>query len=211
MLRTLIRIAALLALALSAACATLQPAPPPVDRDAVAGLWRAHRDALSAITQFELDGRAASGVGVKADLRWQQFDDGRFDARIAGPFGAGAVSINGTPHDVEIRTKDGSEHTDDPEAWLQQHAGWTFPVAGLRWWALGLSAPDSPAQTTFDAQGRLATLTQDGWTLQYNEYQDVQGLDLPRRFEAASAQITLKLVIDNWREIQRSHNPPASS
>ncbi len=207
MLRPLIRAAASLALVLLAACATLpQPA---VDRSDVAGRWQTHRDALSAITQFALDGRAASGVGLKADLRWKQFGDGRFETRIAGPFGAGAVAISGTPHDVEIRTKDGTERTRDPQAWLQQHAGWTFPVDGLRWWALGLPSPDSPAQLSFDAQGRLASLTQDGWTLQYDEYQDVQGLDLPRRFEAASARITLKLIIDRWHDIETSRDPLA--
>src|SRR3546814_3110178 len=55
-----------------------------------------------------------------------------FEIRIAGPFGAGAVAISGTPDHVEIRTKDGVEHTDDPQAWLFQRAGWSFPIAGLR-------------------------------------------------------------------------------
>src|SRR3546814_19517688 len=82
-----------------------------------------HHDTLASIQHFTLNGRAASGVGVKADLRWQQFDDGHFEIRIAGPFGAGAVAISGTPDHVEIRTKDGIEHTDDPQAWLFQRAG----------------------------------------------------------------------------------------
>src|SRR3546814_14480614 len=82
-----------------------------------------------------------------------------FEIRIAGPFGAGAVAISGTPDHVEIRTKDGIEHTDDPQAWLFQRAGWSFPIAGLRWWVLGLPAPNAPAQIELDAQGRLAALT----------------------------------------------------
>src|SRR3546814_670822 len=119
-----------------------------------------HHDTLASIQHFTLNGRAASGVGVKADLRWQQFDDGHFEIRIAGPFGAGAVAISGTPDHVEIRTKYGIEHTDDPQAWLFQRAGWSFPIAGLRWWVLGLPAPNAPAQIELDAQGRLAALTQ---------------------------------------------------
>lgn len=181
------------------ACATLQPAP--VDQARSAAKWRAHHDTLASITHFTLNGRAASGLGVKADLRWQQYADGHFEIRIAGPFGAGAVAISGTPYDVEIRTKDGVEHTDDPQAWLFQRAGWTLPIAGLRWWVLGLPAPDAPAQIELDAQGQLATLTQAGWTLQYDEYQDVAGVALPRRFEAKNEQITLKLIADQWSGI----------
>lgn len=197
--RPLLRLGAALLVLLCSACATLQPAP--IDQAAAEAHWRTHHDALAAISRFTLNGRAASGLGVKADLRWQQFDDGHFDIRIAGPFGAGAVAISGTPDNVEIRTRDGIEHTDDPQAWLYRRAGWTFPIAGLRWWALGLPAPDAPAQIELDAQGRLATLTQAGWTLQYDEYQDVQGIALPRRFEAKSEQITLKLIADQWTGI----------
>src|SRR3546814_6154436 len=78
--------------------------------------------------------------------------------------------------------------------------------SGLRWWVLGLPAPNAPAQIELDAQGRLAALTQVGWTLQYQEYQDVGGIALPRRFEAKNQQITLKLIADEWKGIDaRSH------
>ena len=39
---------------------------------------------------------ASSGsLGSKADLHWRQFDRERFELRLSGPFGAGAVSIAG--------------------------------------------------------------------------------------------------------------------
>ncbi|NKF23625.1 lipoprotein insertase outer membrane protein LolB [Solimonas marina] len=209
-LRWLLHATAAVSLLALGACATL-PKPDTVDAAQVAGKWQAHRTAVAAISSFQLNGRAGAGNGIKADLRWRQYAGARFEARIAGPFGAGAVAISGTPHDVEIRTKDGTEQTTDPEGWMLQRAGWTFPIDGLRWWALGLPAPGTPAKTTFDAQGRLATLTQDGWTLQYLDYQEVGDLSLPHRFAATSAQIDLRLVVDQWQDIETSHNPPASS
>jgi outer membrane lipoprotein LolB len=173
--------------------------PPVVDQDVAAQKWRRHYAEVAAITHFDLLGRAASGaMGVKADLRWKQFDDGRFEVRVSGPFGAGSVAISGTAQAVEIRNKDGVVRTHDPEAWMQQQAGWTFPIRGLRWWARGLPSPDTPAQSTFDADGRLATLAQDGWQFEYSEYQNVQGIALPRRFQAANDRITLKLIVDQW-------------
>jgi len=194
------RLSLLLATLLLGGCATLTP--PRVDQDAAARKWQQHYTEVVALTRFDLTGRAASGsMGAKADLRWQQFEDGHFEVRVSGPFGAGAVAISGNAERVEIRTKDGVVHTNDPEGWMQQQAGWTFPIRGLSWWARGLPAPDAPAVTTFDADGRLATLAQAGWTFQYTEYQDVQGIDLPRRFQAASDRITLKLIVDRWEAL----------
>src|SRR3546814_8377460 len=79
MRRHLLRVSTALLVALCSACATLQPAP--VDRAGVNAKWRTHHDTLASIQHFTLNGRAASGVDVKADLRWQQFDDGHFEIR----------------------------------------------------------------------------------------------------------------------------------
>lgn len=186
---------AALGLLLLGACASVRT---PAEREDGGAAWQLHRQQLAAIQTFRLEGRAAGGGGVKADLRWKQEADGRFDVRLAGPFGVGAVAISGTEREVEIRSKDGVELTDDPEAWLYARAGWAVPIRGLRWWALGLPAPGSPARTRFDAAGRLARLEQDGWTFLYLEYQDAQGFALPRRIEAANDRITLKLIVDRW-------------
>ncbi len=203
------RLALVCVVAACSACASL---PPAAENPALAAArWHTHRQALAAITHFELNGRAAAGGGVNAELRWKQFDDGHFEIRLAGPFGAGAVAISGLPNDVEIRSKDGVEQARDPELWLQQRAGWTFPVDGLRWWALGLPAPDSPARTKIDTQGRLAVLEQDGWTLNYREYQDVHGLALPRRFEASCDRIALRILVDRWSDIADVPAPAAAS
>lgn len=193
-------VAAALFAALSVGCAPTATVRPTTGDGGRA--WQLHRVETEAISHFNLQGRAAgSGLGVRADLRWQQQTDGRFEIRLSGPFGAGAFAITGTPAQVEIRSKDGVETTKNPERWLQERAGWTFPIRKLRWWALGLPAPGSKAQTDFDEQGRLARLQQDGWTLDYLEYQDAQGYTLPRRFEAVNPQISLKLVIDRWDDL----------
>lgn len=196
--------AAALALLLSA-CASFAPQPTaPGSASEAAAAWQRHRRDVAAISAFTLDGRAANSLGVKADLRWRQHADGTFDARIAGPLGAGAAALSGNPRHVEIRTANGVEASDDPEAWMLERAGWTLPLRGLRWWALGLPAPGSPAHTEVDGQGRLALLEQNGWTLLYTEYMDVDGMTLPKRFEASNEQIRLKLLIDRWQDVLKS-------
>jgi outer membrane lipoprotein LolB len=187
---------------LLAGCQLLAPrsAEPTGDDPALQAQWQAHRQQLAAIQGFTLQGRAASGgsLGVKADLRWTQQADGHFDLRLAGPFGAGGVQINGTAQAVEIRTREGSLHTHDPEAWMQTHLGWTFPIHGLRHWILGLPAPDSPHTQMLGAEGRLSRLLQDGWQLNYTDYVHREGVSLPRRLDASNGDVSLKLVIDRW-------------
>ncbi len=178
-------------------CQTWAPSTPASPQQAERA-WQAQQTRLRAIEEFGLQGRAADGRGVKADVLWQQHGDGRFDLRLSGPFGVGAVVIRGRADQIEIQTRAGRHQTDDPEGWMRSHLGWTFPVQGLRYWILGLPAPDRDAQLSLDAQGRLADLSQDGWTLTYSEYQTVDAIDLPRRLEAAQGERRLRLFIDRW-------------
>ncbi|AXQ28601.1 outer membrane lipoprotein LolB [Solimonas sp. K1W22B-7] len=163
-------------------------------------LWQERRAALERIDRFALQARVASNgsLGMKGDLRWQQNPDGSFDLRVAGPFGVGALSIVGTPSLVEVRSREGSQVTNEPEAWLRRKLGWTFPIAGLRYWALGLPAPGSPAVIELDAEGEIAALEQDGWRLEYDEYQPAGPVSLPRRLQLAKPEVTIKLVADRW-------------
>ncbi len=198
-MRTAVRAAALCGTVLLGACQSWAPQPA-TSTPAATGIWQQRQAQLEDIRTFSLQGRAADGRGVKADIYWQQRADQSFDLRLAGPFGVGAVAISGTPQQVVIRTRDGSFETADPEAWMRERIGWAFPVGGLRYWVLGLPIPNNAGQLTLDAQGRLAVLTQAGWTLNYSEYQTQAGLDLPRRFEAQQQDLRLRLVIDRWEE-----------
>jgi len=194
-----VRAVALAGVVLLSACQSWAPQPA-TSTAAAAQAWTLRQAQLETIQTFNLQGRAADGRGVKADIYWLQRADQSFDLRLAGPFGVGAVAISGTPQQVVVRTRDGNFQTADPEAWMRERLGWAFPVRGLRYWVLGLPIPNSPGQITLDEQGRLAVLTQAGWTLNYSEYQTQAGFDLPRRFEAQQQDLRLRLVIDRWSE-----------
>lgn len=177
-------------------------APPRPDTVSPEAAWQAHAAQLARIDRFLLNGRIASAeLDLRADLRWRQSADGRFELRLAGPFGAGAVELRGDPTLVEVRSSQGSQLTSDPEGWIRQRYGWTLPIAGLRYWTLGLPAPGTPAQQRLDDNGRLAALTQNGWTIDYSEYRRQGEYDLPRRFEARNGRVRLKLLIDRWEEL----------
>lgn len=192
-------------LLLLSGCASLRPVPAG-NADA---LWQQHRAQLEQIDRFSLQARIASGsLGMKADLHWQQFAEGDFDLRVAGPFGAGALGIRGDARRVEVRSREGSSFTTEPEQWLKARLGWTLPIGELRYWALGLPAPGAAARLTLDAEGRLAALEQDGWQLQYEEYQAIEGRVLPRRFQLINEDATIRVIADRWDELPGPASTP---
>lgn len=192
------RVAAFAAVLLLAACA---PTPTRIEPLATELRWSQHREELANILGFALQGRLADSKGRNGELLWRQYADERFELQLNGPLGLGAVAIEGGPAGVTVRSKDGSEYTDDPEGWMQTHLGWYLPLRSLRAWALGIPAPGAVDQLTLDDDGHLLTLQQLGWTLRYGGYQRVGLLDLPRKLQAQSDTIRLRLVIDRWTAI----------
>lgn len=159
---------------------------------------------LSPVDRFVLQGRVASGaLGFKADLRWKQHADGRFEMRVAGPFGARAAELAGDTQEVRVRTgDDATTITTDPEAWLERALGVRLPVRGLRWWALGLPAPESHSDVLIDpASGRALRIVQNGWELDYAEYRLADSRDLPRRIEARNGDTRVLVLADQWSQL----------
>ena len=194
------------------ACTTLPP-PPATAPGSAERQWRRHQQSLADIDAFRLQGRLADGSGRSANLDWQQHADGRFTLNLRGPLGIGAVSIEGDAHSVIVHDKQGAHPTDDPQGWMWAHLGWALPLDALRHWALGLPAPGLIDQLTLNAEGQLLDLQQQDWTLRYDAYQTVGLLTLPRRLQAQSQTIRLRLVMDRWAvtEPHAAPSPPAAS
>jgi outer membrane lipoprotein LolB len=192
-------------------CALLRPQPGSTPASAAQqAAWQERVALLSPIDRFTLTGRVASGaLGFKADLRWKQHADGRFEMRVAGPFGARAAELAGDLQQVTVRTGDNAATvTTDPEAWLQQALGVRLPVNGLRWWALGLPAPGTEHQILLDpAHGRALRIVQNGWELDYLEYRAANALDLPRRIEARNGDTRVLVLADQWTQLPSSSLP----
>lgn len=164
--------------------------------------WDLRRAQLEQITQFTVQARVSSGVlGPKGNLHWRQHADD-FEMRVAGALGVNAMNITGKGSTVEIRTARENVRTADPEGLLREQLGWSFPLRHLRWWVLGLPAPAAAeSRLELDPSGRLLSLEQDGWTLEIDEYQAAGMFELPRKFELASGEATIKVVVDAWSDL----------
>jgi len=186
----------LLALSL-VACATAPPTPPAADPERA---WRIHSTALENLERWQLTGRlgiVTEEEGWHARLDWKQEAD-RYRIRITGPLGQGSVQLEGTPKQVLLRTADAETVAADPERLLWQELGWRVPVSFLRYWVLGLPAPDAPAQRQLNAEGRLERLQQSGWEISFLDYRESNGMVLPGKVFAHNQQARVRLVVGDW-------------
>ncbi len=178
--------------------------PPTVPLESLDDQWSMREEALQRLPRWEFSGRVSIAVedqGWHATLDWKQ-QDNSYEIDLSGPLGQGRLVIAGSPGGVRARSADGQVVVaKDAESLIAQRLGWTLPVAGLRYWVRGIPDPEWPVQSmTVDSLGRLATLRQDGWRIQYPAYVEGPGLDLPRKLRLERDRIDVRLVIDQWSD-----------
>ena len=154
------------------------------------------------LTDWQFNGRISLTRGEEgwhAGLVWQEHA-GRYRLDIAGPLGQGAFQLSGDAEGVLlVDARERSYTARDADALLAHVTGWVLPVSGLRYWVRGVPAPGSEARTSRDAQGRLVRLQQDGWDINYNRYQAVDGVAWPAKLRLQRDDIAVRLVIDQWQ------------
>lgn len=165
------------------------------------GTWEQRRLRLTEMSDWGFAGRigvSAGEEGFNGRLRWRQQGDA-FAASVSGPFGAGAIAIDGDPSRVTVSERGGEPLVlRDPERDLRERYGWTIPMTSLRYWALGVPDPALPAQTEFGADGQLEALEQRNWLVTIPQYREDAGQLMPRRIVAVNGDAKIRLVIDDW-------------
>lgn len=176
-------------------CAAVPPLAPPPPCPGVSCV-------RSSINDWKLQGRISLTRGEQgwhAGLDWENHAD-RYRLRVNGPLGQGALQLDGDSSGVTLVDADGRIYTAaDAESLLLQVAGWQLPVAGLRFWVRGLPDPDAHPEVMLDAQGRVQQLKQSGWTIRYQRFLLVDGVEWPARLTLEHDDLLLKMVIDQWQ------------
>jgi outer membrane lipoprotein LolB len=188
----------LVSLFLLAGCATRPPVSEPVSEAA----WLAHQALLETLTDWQARGRVAVRTGEdgwNAHFDWhQQGQD--YLIRLRGPFGQGAVELQGNGRGVWLKRADQpAVFALDPETLLEQQTGWQLPVAGLSSWLRGLPVAELDGDLHWDGQGRLLQLRQNGWQIDYSRYQEQGNLQLPQKFKLERDTVKVRFVIDDWQ------------
>ena len=90
----------------------------------------------------------------------------------------------------------------DAETLLQGLQGWQLPVSGLRYWLLGIPVPDKKYQLlSWLENNQLHVMQQDGWHIEFRQYQQVGEIWLPRKIfmhRLDNTDIDVRVVIRSW-------------
>lgn len=182
-----------------AACATLTGRAP--EGAANEAAWQARLTELDAVDSWELSGRVGvvtAKDGGSGSLDWKQRGaELSFDFR--GPLGAGAVHMEGDAEALHVQSSRGDDFvTTDPEQDFTTHLHMPMPVFSMRYWLLGIPDPGAPYSKTVDARGEPMNLKQRDWSVEYQEYAEVQGLSLPVRFTLTRGEVRIKMAVNQW-------------
>jgi outer membrane lipoprotein LolB len=174
--------AALLAAALLAGCAQVALKPP------------------GERVEFDIFGRIAARYGNEAftgNVSWRHAASGD-EMLISTPLGQGVARIVREGEAVQLTTADGREYrAPDAESLTERVLGFRLPLEGLADWIRARPSPGSEAKTTLGTDGRLRTLEQRGWKVEYQEYEGAR----PVRMRLTFQGIELRLAISQWNDV----------
>jgi outer membrane lipoprotein LolB len=174
-----------------AGCATPPVTPPGAGRAADP----------NELTQWTAKGRialTAQGEGGSGSFVWQQRSE-RTELAVRGPLGAGGLDIV-TDGDT-LQVDDGSGHPIDGEtarATIEQRLGTSLPLNQLRYWMLGVPAPEREGLVQ-RASGAVQGFTQAGWVVSYDAFRGAGRWSLPARLTATTGSARVRIVVDDWQ------------
>jgi len=164
--------------------------------------WNRAKTERQALDHWEMKGRAAVATATDAwtaNVAWRQ-QAADSELRLQGVLGVGGVRVRSDGQSFDIETSKGEKITaDDAASALEQAIGVPLPVESLRFWLLGVPAPESDALEELDEKGRLSKLEQDGWQARYDRYVYQYDSWLPGRVRLEKGPLRMRVVVDEWR------------
>jgi outer membrane lipoprotein LolB len=175
---------------------------PPIRPAADIAVHTDHLKQLANIQSFHLQGRLAvntNGKGYSGSMAWQhQTNTDTID--VFTPLGSKIAHIEKTDAQVTLTNAKGEQiNAQDAESLTEKALGWRLPLKGLSDWALGRPTQAPITQQQWDASGKLTLLEQQGWKIEYLEYQDKMAVPLPQKITLRRENILLKLVVEQWQ------------
>ena len=181
-----------------AGCATVTPTPAPVD-------WSKRQQELLALESWRMTGRVAvsvNGEGASASIDWRQSGE-HSDIAVTGPLGVGALRAVVEGPDLQLEDGSGARLAGaEAERLLAERLGTEVPIASLRYWMLGVPAPDRPFEVRTGPGGRPDALSQGGWDIRLERYGPAPGGELPVRLNLSRDGARVKLAVNRWELAQ---------
>ena len=157
---------------------------------------------LAHADRWTLSGRlgvSSDRDGGSGSFRWVQ-DGERYEFELRGPLASKSFRLSGGPYGALLEGLDGGPvRGPDAEALMRRALGWDVPLRDLRAWVLGLRADTGPAELSFGTNRLPSLLRQDGWVVDYRQWDTNRQPPLPTKVFAQRPPYKVKLSIDTWQ------------
>ena len=180
-----------------AGCAAPRVKP---DADLLAG-QSAREKALAAQSGWQLQGRLGVSDGRDSgsgSLQWRQ-DGDAFRFSVHAPVTGKTWVLSGdAQHAVLEGLREQPVAADDASRLLERELGWHVPVVELTHWVRAARA-SGEARIEFRADGLPAAIEQDGWKIEYPDYDSAHQPPLPRKIFASRGSYRVRLAVSEWQ------------
>ncbi len=163
--------------------------------------YQQRHDYLVSLNGWSLNGRLAaddSKDGGSGALSWQNSSDGTH-LSFRGAMGKGAWELHSSKGSANLRFADGREFFARSISQLvSEQMKSDVPVEALSWWVLGLAWTNTWDDRQLDEEGRMISLRQLGWDVNFSGYRLEDQVWLPGKLVARKKDQTVKLAISDW-------------
>lgn len=163
--------------------------------------WLRHQQQVAAQERWLMQGRVAiryAEEGGQGLLHWRQQDES-YDLRFYDALNRLQLHIEGNGNGVKLHARNGDvREASNAESLMQDYLGWAVPVDALRYWVRGLPEPSMEIRESQMSNSRLTQLAQGDWQIQYQRYEEVEGIWLPDLLKINAPDLIIKLVVEKW-------------
>ncbi|MBI4754464.1 MAG: outer membrane lipoprotein LolB [Betaproteobacteria bacterium] len=157
------------------------------------------RPPRESIRAFVLEGRVAlrdATRSLNANVSWGHLGASD-EILLTTPLGQGVASLVGDAGGARLETADGRRYTAaDVEGLSQELFGARLPLRDMPSWVVGQAS--AVGRMTSDTLGRPARLQEQGWTIDYLDYEHARPDALPVLLELRRGDLHLRLKVDAW-------------
>jgi len=161
----------------------------------------ARERALATQRTWQLEGRLGVSDGRdggSGSLQWRQ-DGDAFHFSVHAPVTGKTWVLSGDPgHATLSGLREQPVEGADAAKLLERELGWHVPVAELTDWVRAARA-HGEAHIEFRSDGLPAVIEQDGWKIEYPDYDSASQPPLPRRIFASRGDYRVRLSVSQWR------------
>jgi len=190
------------------ACATPGPSTTQtIEQEKDNVFWQRRQQTLNQLDHWQFIGRFSAKDEQDAwhgKIAWSQSGTS-YNIVLQGPFGQGSIKLTGDNQVSELQLSAKENYSNhDPEQLLATHTGISLPFNELRYWIVGLPTTEKhTTQYQIDPQGRLTSLKQQGWFIEFKRYKQITDagmiIDLPSKLFLENPRYDVRLVIDQWK------------